>query len=98
MSCWNVRVIKWDGVYGLGEVFYDLEGKANGWIATSEIFADTREQLLERVMSALRKPVLVPNEDGTAHTEEPALISKENDNESDTRQRGVEKDVAGRVP
>ena len=77
MSCWNVRVIKWDGVYGLGEVFYDSDGKANGWTATSEVFADTREQLLERVMSALSKPVLVPNEDETAHTEEPALISGE---------------------
>ena len=73
MSCWNVRVIKRDGVYGLGEVFYGLEGKANGWTATSEVFADTREQLLERVMSALSKPVLVPNEDGTAHAEEPPL-------------------------
>ena len=77
MSCWNVRVIKRDGVYGLGEVFYDLEGKVNGWTATSEVFADTREQFLERVMSALSKPVLVPSEDDMAFTEEPALISQE---------------------
>ena len=73
MSYWNVRVIKWEGVYGFGEAFYDSDGKANGWTATSEVFADTREQFLERVMSALSKPVLVPNEDETAHTEEPPL-------------------------
>jgi len=77
MSYWNVRVIKWEGVYGFGEAFYDSDGKANGWTATSEVFADTREQLLERVMSALSKPVLVPSEDDMAFTEEPALISKE---------------------
>jgi len=80
---WNHRVMKYktkfaDEAYGFTEVFYDDHDKPDGWAEPPQpVFSHSREQLVEYVMAALRKPVLVPNEDGTAHTEEPALISGE---------------------
>ena len=61
------------------EAYYDDEGKVDGWTDPVDVTTDTREEFVERVMRALSEPVIVPNEDETAHTEEAALISKESD-------------------
>jgi len=79
---WNHRVMKYkskfgDEVYGITEVFYDEDDKPDGWAEPPQpVWADTREQLVGYVLSALGKPVLVPNEDETACTEEPALLGR----------------------
>ena len=79
---WSYRVMRYknrDGDYGYAftEAYYDNEGTVDGWTEPVDVTTDTREEFVRRVMRALSEPVLVPNEDGTAHTEEPALISQE---------------------
>ena len=81
---WNYRVMKYktkfgDEAYGFTEVFYDDHDKPDGWAEPPQpVFSHRREQLVEYVMAALSKPVLVCNVDDTAFAEEPALRSGEN--------------------
>ena len=77
---WNHRVMKYkskfgDEVYGITEVFYDEDDKPDGWAEPPQpVWADTREQLVGYVLSALGRPVIVPNEDGSPDfTIEPPL-------------------------
>ena len=78
---WSYRVMRYknrDGDYGYAftEAYYDDEGKVDGWTDPVDVTTDTREEFVERVMRALSEPVIVPNEDETACTEEPALLGR----------------------
>lgn len=62
---WNYRVVKNNGYYGIVEVFYDDDGRVDGWIAPEDMegpFGETVEELKDglRLMSlAFEQPVFV---------------------------------------
>lgn len=58
---WNYRVVKKDQYYGICEVYYDNDGKIEGWTDFIEPVGDAPDELredMEYMMKAFQLPVL----------------------------------------